>query len=97
MAVVETFDKQPSEAKDYDLDYSEWLTGYDTDSVLSATVSVTGDDAALVVQDPVVNGNRVKLWVSAGTDGNGYKVEVTTTTAEGRIKEDELMFYVRED
>jgi hypothetical protein len=88
-----TFAMQPDESLDYDLDYTDWLTT--GDNVSSATVAVTPADelAATLVQ---INDPRVKVWLEGGTDGTTYKVSVTMTTADGRVKQDEFKIRVKE-
>lgn len=89
---IGSFLKQPVEVKDYDVDYSQWLTT--GDNVQSATISVT--PTGLQVDSVVINDPRVKIWLSGGTDGVSYKVTVTTTTADGRVKQDEFKLKVKE-
>lgn len=86
------FTKQPVEVKDYDIDYSEWLTA--GDNVQSAAVVVA--PAGLVVESVFVNDPRVKIWVSGGTDTLQYKLTVTMTSADGRVKQDEFKIRVKD-
>ena len=86
------FNKQPIEVVDYDIDYSEWLTP--GDNVQSAVVAVA--PAGLTVESVFVNDPRVKIWVSGGTDSIRYKLTVTTTTADGRVKQDEFSVRVKD-
>lgn len=91
MAIIGTFIQQPNDVLDYDIPY-ELVAG---DSLASAVATAT--PAGLVVDDPpTIDGNRVKVWLSGGTHGVTYKVEVTTTTAQGRVKQDEIRLKVRE-
>ena len=84
--------KQPVEIQDYDIDYSQWLTT--GDNVQSATVTV--DPAGLTIGGVMINDPRVKVWLSGGTNGVTYKVTVTATTADGRVKQDEFKLKVKE-
>ena len=86
------FHKQPVEILDYDLDYSEWLTP--GDSVESAVVVV--EPTGLTVESVFTNESKVKVWVSAGTSGMAYKLTVTMTTADGRVKQDEFKVKVKD-
>lgn len=95
MAVIATFEKQPADILDYDIDYAQWLPDNDSVDTVSAQVTPTGSlviDAAIVID----NGNRVKLWVQGGETGKTYKVEVTVTTTLARVKQDEVRFRVKE-
>lgn len=86
------FTKQPVEVKDYDLDYTDWLTA--SDNVESATVTV--EPAGLTVESVFVNDPRIKIWVSGGTDATQYKLTVTMTSADGRVKQDEFKIRVKD-
>lgn len=88
-----TYLKQPADVMDYDLDYSEWLTpGDNVDStVIDIAPSGALEAVSVFVQDP-----RIKLWLSGGTTGTTYKVTATTTTADGRIKQDEFRIKVKD-
>ena len=86
------FTKQPVEIIDYDIDYSEWLTA--GDNVQAASVEVT--PIGLTVESTFINDHRVKIWVSGGTTGTTYKLTVTATTADGRVKQDEFKVKVKD-
>jgi len=97
--ILERFEKQPSEIKDYDINYTEWLSPM-ADTIASVSASVTcltdADDTDLVI-DAIQNTPQVvKLWLSGGTDRAKYKVTVQATTAGGRKDESELIFTVRD-
>lgn len=92
MAILNTFVKQPADYLDYDVEYEDFLS--DGDSVASGTATVSA--AGLTVDPPLVVGTTLKLWVAGGTVGTTYKVDVTMTTAQGRIKQDELRFRIKE-
>ena len=98
MAYLATKKKQPVENLDYDIWYAndpdgskDWLINGDYIKLATVEVSPTG----LTVED-ISFPNRVKLWVSQGTAGTVYKVSVTIHTVEGRIKQDELRFRIKE-
>ena len=86
------FTKQPVEIIDYDIDYSEWLTA--GDNVQAASVEVS--PVRLTVESTFINDPRVKIWVSGGTTGTTYKLTVTATTADGRVKQDEFKVKVKD-
>ncbi len=93
MAILGTFPKQPLERLDYDLDFQEWLPSGDL--IVSATaVASTG----ITVETPLIDATQkvVKVWVTGGTTGVTYKIQVTATTAEGRVKEGEIRIKVRD-
>jgi len=86
------FNKQPVEVIDYDIDYSEWLTA--GDNVQSAVVNV--EPTGITIESVFVNDPRVKIWVSGGANGTTYKLTVTITTADGRVKQDEFKIKVKD-
>jgi hypothetical protein len=92
MAILNTHTKQPAEELDYDIEYVDFLSA--GDSLLSGTASVS--PAGLTVHAPLVVGTGLKVWVSGGSAGTSYKVTVRATTVLGRIKEDELVFKIKE-
>lgn len=96
MAILNTFIKQPADTLDYDIDYEEFLTDGDSMSSATATVSRTSGTGTLAVQAVFTLGTRVKVWLSGGDDRDVFKVTVTTTTTLGRVKQDELVFKIRE-
>ena len=90
--IIGSFEKQPSEVLDYDIDCGDWLTPGDN----IQSVTATPDDAGLKVDSIVNNDPRIKIWLSEGVDGKSYKVTVGITTADGRHKEVEFMVQVRD-
>ena len=92
MTVLNTYDKQTADVLDYDIDYEDFLSP--GDSVFSGVVSVA--PAGLTIDPPMVVGKTLKLWVSGGTSGVTYKADITMTTAQGRVKQDELRFRIKD-
>lgn len=92
MSLLGNFFKQPSEVVDYDIDYTDWLTS--GDNVQSCNVTVA--PAGLTIDSTFINDPRVKIWLSGGTVGAQYKLTARTTTADGRVKEDEFKVKVKE-
>lgn len=97
--ILATYEKQPAEVKDYDIDYSAWLNAAN-DTLQSATASVictnNATDTALIITSVVTQTPLVKLWMSGGTTGCKYKVTVLATTVGGRVDESELVFKVKD-
>jgi hypothetical protein len=84
--------QQPTERLSYTIDYSEVLTDGDNVSSSFAIVSPAG----LTVEDVTPLDPRVRFWVTGGTAGTTYKVTVTTSTADGRVFQDEVIFKIKE-
>jgi hypothetical protein len=93
MAILGTFIQQPNEVLDYDVDYSEWIPAGDV--VLTATATA---DPGITLGDTLIDptGLVVKQWVSGGVNGETYKIQVSATTDEGRVKEAEFRIRIRE-
>lgn len=95
MTVLARYNKQPNEKRKFEVSYVNWLETGDTIS----SAGVVSDDAAVtvsgVVIDPVTS-DKISFFVEGGVDGTDYKLTVTATTADTRVKEDEVIFKVRE-
>lgn len=95
-----THTKQPGEMLDYDIDYSKWLTG--TDRIASFTTEVEPAYDAATNPDGLQatylthTGTAIKLWAKGGVSGVTYKVTITVETDDGRIKQDEIKFKIKE-
>lgn len=97
--ILGTFTKQPSEVKDYDVDFSPWLsaTSDTIDDVTTEVVCVSDPtNTSLVVDSTANTATLLKLWISGGTSGNKYKVTIRVSTPTGRLDESELMFKVKD-
>ena len=97
--ILGTFNKQPSEVLDFDIDFSQWLPAGDT--IDTATAEVTLGGAALLLTGTsgdtmIIDDTVVKQWVYAGTTGVTYQVQITATTVQGRVKEAEFRLRVKE-
>lgn len=90
--ILGTFSKQPVEVLDYDIDCTDWLV---SDDALALATAVS-DGAALQVDAVNVYSPRVKVWLSGGTSGSNYKVTVTITTDDGRVKQVEFRVRVKD-
>lgn len=93
-----TLIKQPADQRDYDIDFSRWIP--DDDTITSATAVVTEIDPLTDIQvesvQIVAADAIVKVWISGGLDGSTYKITVTASTTDGRIKETEFKLRVRD-
>lgn len=78
-----TVRKRPDDQLDYDVTFERWLS--DGDTITDATA--TADPDGVNVDRVEVFGDVVKVWLSGGEAGASHKINVTATTAEGRVKE----------
>lgn len=94
MAIIGSYIKQPREVLDYDVNFSEWIPT--ADYITSVT---TNADAGITLGSTIIDPTTkkiVKQWVSDGTSGAIYKIQMLATTAGGRKKEVEFNITVRE-
>lgn len=82
---VELEGKHPSEILDYALDFAGWLVGAETLASISSVTVATGLTLTPSGKPtPAIAGTEVVFWVSAGTHGQTYAVEVVVVTSGGR-------------
>lgn len=94
---LDKYAKAAGETKRYAIDYSNWLdTGEILTNIQFAVTPVTAPP--LVANSPAYEAGAlaVQYFVSGGLDGKTYEVLVTVTTSSGQIKEDVVVFSVRE-
>ena len=90
--ILGTFEKQPADVKDYDIDYSAWLTAGDVIS----TATVVVDSPELKVDSFFTNSTKVKIWLSGGVTNQRYKLTVTVDTDDGRRLQHEFVIKVKD-
>ena len=93
-ANIEKKTKQPHEVLDFDFEAMRRMD--DDDVITDASASVTGDDAALLLEAVTWTDTRVKVWLAAGNDLKNYKITVLITTFGGRVFEGEFVLFVKE-
>lgn len=86
---MKTFQKQPRDSLDYDIDFSDWL--YEGDRIQSVTV--VDAPVGIDIDSTGYTDTSVKIWVSNGTSGESYKITLLVYT-NSRVKEVELMIVV---
>lgn len=97
--ILKTFQKQPSEVKDYDIDFSPWLTPMnDTLDFIGSKVECLDDpsNTTLEIDSLSITTSKAKLWMSGGTSGLEYKVTLLVSTVGGRHDESELIFVLED-
>lgn len=91
------FTKAPTERKRYSIDYSDWLDTGETITAVTFTPSplVTGglEVDAYTISTPATS---VVFFANAGISGTTYTLDVTITTSGGQIKEDQILYSVRD-
>ena len=85
--------QQPTDNLDYDIDCTTlFSTGTDT----LATVVASVIPAGLSVIAAKADDTTAQVWLTGGVAGTGYTVNITMTSAQGRIKQDELVVAIEE-
>jgi hypothetical protein len=101
--ILGRFIKQPAETLDYDIDFGEYLNDGDTlassgSPPVPMPLSVAVTPSGLTLGPTfVVGSNKIKQWISGGTDGAKYKVTLTATTSAGRVKQVEFVVRVKDE
>lgn len=99
---MDTFQKQPWDVEDYEVDMTDYFEDLDGDTVSSVAVTVSPvgltlgpgshPDYTIVAPDNV----KFRVWVGGGTDKLKYTVTCQVTTTDGRQKEHEFSVKVKE-
>ena len=95
MTILAKFEKQPADIQDFDIDFTEWLTGMQDTAPGPTGAAVVCDDGLDIPLFTLVDG-VVKVWTSGGADGVTYKITATVTTIGGRTKQAEIKVRVRD-
>lgn len=98
MAVLGKDTKQPNEHLDWDIDLGDWMRHGDTIDLVTPSVRVlAGEDATpLQVTQTQNTATMSKVWLTGGTHGCRYRVQMRIETVMGRIKEAEFDISVKE-
>lgn len=92
MAILGKYTKQPRETETYTISYADDLTDGDEVVSSSGAIAPQGDPEDMELMSVNHDGTSVRVWLRKGRDRVRYKIEVTATTGDGRILQDE--FYV---
>jgi hypothetical protein len=91
------FIKSPLERKRYTIDYTDWLdTGELIQSITFAVTPATGSALEVDAYSIAQNGLSVAFFARYGELNEVYTVEVLMTTTGGQVKEDEILFTIRD-
>lgn len=91
--ILETYEKQPAEVQDYDIDFNPYLEGMGLDTALNHVVEAP---AGITIVNSILESGVVKVFVSGGENGKSYLITVRITTAGGRVREVEIKIKVKE-
>lgn len=93
MPLLGTVVKQPIDVIDVVVDFTKFFKARQSDSIVSC---VSAADAGITLGTNEISGRRIRQWQSGGADGTSYKVTLTMTSQEGRVKQVEYRVRVRE-
>ena len=82
------FNKDPDAVLDYEFDWSAWLTGGET--ISSHTITVTG----VTLDSSTTSTSSVVAWVSGGVLGEMVKIECEIVTSAGRTDERTIQLFI---
>lgn len=95
--IIGRFIKQPVDRLRYAVDYSEWLD--EGELLVGVTFGVTpvGPNPPTVDMFEVSTpATELVFFLSGGQDGFEYKLEITVTTDGGQIKQNEILFTIKD-
>ena len=101
--IIDTFRQQPGESKQRNIDGSRWLkTGETFVSVVTSSELASGDaddsgNPFTITGAVVASGTLITYFAAGGADSNNYKATFKITTTVPQLREDEVMFRIRED
>lgn len=95
MSILGKFTKQPREIETYSISYKEDLTSGDEITTVDASV-VPSEQGGLELFNISHDENRVRVWVRNGVASIKYKIEVTASTMDGRVMQDEFYVAIKE-
>lgn len=100
---IGTIVKQPADRQNYFIEYEDYLQ--EEELVLSSVITISnvnvlpeGELETMHLVQPVIvpGGTAIEFWLDGGLAGYTYKLEATTTTTAGNIKQDEIKVKVKE-
>jgi len=83
-------EKTPADVLDYEFNFSNWLISGDT--IVNGAATASG----AVIDSIDITLTSVIVWVSGGTNNVPAHIDVTATTAVGRVKQVCLTLRIQE-
>ncbi len=78
--------KDPADVLDYELDITAAVAGHEADSIAAVSVLPSPAGAGhLQVGEIAADGRVAVMWLSGGQAGTTYRLQITVTTASGRV------------
>lgn len=83
--IIKLKEQHPQDDLDHAFNFAEWFNTGDTLSSCAVSTS-QGITLGASSKAPTISGNEVVLWLTGGTPGEEYFVQVTAQTSQGRRK-----------
>lgn len=88
----ETAEKQPSERRQFTMDFAAKMSTLETIVASSPAPVITsekicGSATDLTIETPTISGQTLIMWISGGATGERYRIEAVITTSTGAILE----------
>lgn len=91
------FQKTPDEVKKYSIEYHHWLDqGEYLASISLSPVDPTDDEMSFVLDTLGANDTKITFFASNGVAGKTYEISATATTTQGQVKQDVILFVIRD-
>jgi hypothetical protein len=91
--------KQPSEVRQYTMDFANTLaTGETISTITSVSIELRGGGLSdVTVYNEAVSGDTIVFWVSGGTDGQTHRIEIVVVTNVGQTIEGDGLLSIRDE
>lgn len=98
MRIGKLYTLTPNERKRYTIEYSDWLDTGETIDAVEFTIEeeITTPPFEITDDDIDVGGTLIAFFAEGGIDGSSYKVIVKVTTSNGQVKEDHILYAVKD-
>ncbi|WP_372918749.1 hypothetical protein [Sandarakinorhabdus sp.] len=84
--MIELAKQHPGAVLDHAVSFGTWLAGDTLESPPAVVVSAGLTLTPAGKPAPAISGSDVVFWLGGGTSGTTYNVQVTITTAAGRVQ-----------
>jgi hypothetical protein len=92
-----SFIKTPIERKRYAIDYTDWLDTGETLATVTYSIPNVTTPPLVVDASSIDATNKIAVFfINGGLNNRQYTVEVVASTSGGQIKEDTVLFTVRD-
>jgi len=101
--LIDKFEQQPNEKRLREIKYDKWLseeeeiTSVQIDTELyTGSADDSGDPFQITSNGIILSGKSVSYFAEGGADGNTYKATFKISTDFDQLREDEILFRIKE-